>query len=375
MPLPAAPPPAAPPLAPPLAPRAAPPLAAAPAVADAGSDAWLRRVRALRAEVQDLRTVLAEVRAGVAPLERYVEYVGKTCADIDELIAGIGDDDDCIRHVRNAWEQMRSCHVMRTPDQPLDAQLQTQLLNLLDAQARRMAYWCCYRTIPDRLRTWLREAQPGYAIPFHAVFEDELPEAEDRQRILSYLACTPEALKDVGGLVDPDSGLVYRYHPSPRRRLLSVATLAGVLAAFTALVAFAGPYMAPPGQTGWTSRGLVFGWIAVLVGTVTHVAVALAKRVRAQSANPAVLPVGKLMVLVNAKEGLILLRSGLALLGFFALAFASGVPAADQFGTFLLNAFLVGYSLDSVVELFGSGMDQRAAVLQSGLKARLGTGG
>jgi hypothetical protein len=353
-------------------PAAAPPMGGGSR--PAAADAWFRRLRALRVEAQDLRAVLAVVRRGDAPLARYVEYIGKTCADVDELVAGLEDDDDCIRHVRNAWELMRTCAVMRAPDQVLDPQLQMQLLNLLDAQARRIVYWTSYRTIPNRLLQWLREAQPGYAIPFHAVFEDEVPDAEDRQKILNHLACTPEALKDVGGLVDPESGLVYRYHPSARRRAGSAATLALVLASLTAVVAFAGPALAPPGQTTWTARVLLFGWAGVLVGTLTHVAVAAAKRLRTQGASPAVLPVGRLMLLLNAKEGMILLRSGLALLGFFALAFATTMPDPAHFGTFLLNCFLVGYSLDSVVELFGAGMDQRAAALQAGLKARLGAG-
>jgi hypothetical protein len=363
-------------------PAAAPPLSTtlAPAPTPATmAEAWFRRLRALRAEAQDLRAVLDDVRRGDAPLARYVEYIGKTCADIDELIAGLDDDDDCIRHVRNAWEQMRTCAVMRAPDQVLDPQLQMQLLNLLDGQARRIVYWTSYRTIPNRLMHWLREAQPGYAIPFHAVFEDELPDAEDRQRVLNHLACTPEALKDVGGLVDPESGLVYRYDPSARRRVRSAATLVLVLAALTAVVAFAGPEIVHTGGADGTTavppRSLLLGWAAVLVGTVTHVGVAAAKRMRTVGANPAVLPVGRMMLLLNAKEGLILLRTGLALLGFFALALATTVPAEAQLGPFLLNAFLVGYSLDSVVELFGAGMDQRAAALQAGLKARLGTGG
>src|SRR5690349_16973656 len=55
----------------------------------ASADAWFRRLRALRAEAQDLRDVLAHVGRGEAPLARYVEYIGKTCGDIDELIAGL----------------------------------------------------------------------------------------------------------------------------------------------------------------------------------------------------------------------------------------------------------------------------------------------
>ena len=39
---------------------------------------------------------------------------------------------------------------------------------------------------------------------------------------------------------------------------------------------------------------------------------------------------------------------------------------------FAFNAFLAGYSLDSVVELFGSSMDQRSAAQHANLKQQMG---
>jgi hypothetical protein len=73
---------------------------------------------------------------------------------------------------------------------------------------------------------------------------------------------------------------------------------------------------------------------------------------------------------VNVKLGIILLRILMALIAFFALVYASGLPGKEELGTFLLNALLVGYSLDSVVDLFGAGMDQRAAAQQATLKTQ-----
>lgn len=343
-------------------------------VPNGDADAWLRQMRLLRAEAQDLRVVLDDVRKGGAPLSLYADYLRRSCADMDALVRRVDNDDDTVRHVQNAWEQMRTCSILREPEVALDPQLQMQLLNLLDTQARRIIYWTSYRTIPRRLEEWLQQTQPGYAIPFHAVFEDELPDQEDRQRIINYLACTPEALRAVGGLVDPEAGLVYRYDPSAQRRAWSVAKLVLAFAALTGVVVIAGSLLSPPPQPNWNTRNLLLGWVAVVVGAVTHAAVAMAKRLRTASAIPAVLPVGRLMILLNAKEGLILLRGAMALVGFLALAYTAAIPDPAHFGGFLLNALLVGYSLDSVIDLFGAGMDQRAAALQAGLKAKLGTG-
>lgn len=121
-------------------------------------------------------------------------------------------------------------------------------------------------------------------------------------------------------------------------------------------------------------KALYLGWSAVLIGVVVHMAVSTAKQIQAKPAMPVVLPVSKLMIMVNAKLGFIVLRVFLALIGFFTLAFASGIPDAAHQNPFLLNAFLVGYSLDSVIELFGTSMEQRAAGQLAGLKKQLGIG-
>ena len=52
---------------------------------------WLRQMRLLRAEAQDLRTVLADVRSGGVPLPRYVDYIRKAYGDMG--ILGFADVD------------------------------------------------------------------------------------------------------------------------------------------------------------------------------------------------------------------------------------------------------------------------------------------
>ena len=242
-------------------------------------------------------------------------------------------------------------------------------MNLLDTQCRRIMYWTGYKTVPHRLQWWLDATKPGYAIPFHAVFENELSDAEDRQKVLQFLAWTPTTTP--GGIIDLDSGLVYRYDQRLLRQAVSLVLVVVVLALATSLVYIAGKL--PPLNEfalAWTT--LFMEWVAVLIGTVVHIGVGTAKRMRAQGENSAVLPVSKFWIVLNAKEGFILLRIFMALIGFFTLVFTSGMTGGFEIGPFLLNSLLVGYSLDSVVDVFGTSMDQRVDVQHANLKKQLG---
>src|SRR5450432_1672686 len=73
-------------------------------------------LRYLRAEVQDLQTALDSVRKGKANLSDYNDYLAKTRADIEGLMANLKEGDDNMRHVRNLWEQMRACPVLKSPE-------------------------------------------------------------------------------------------------------------------------------------------------------------------------------------------------------------------------------------------------------------------
>ena len=97
------------------------------------------------------------------------------------------------------------------------------------------------------------------------------------------------------------------------------------------------------------------GWIAILVGVIVHVAVGSVKRTQSQGQLPSISSLGDLPLILDARSGQIIMKILLALIGLFGLAFASGVENVTP-----LNAFLIGYSLDSVVEIFSSGIEQRA---------------
>lgn len=325
----------------------------------------LDRLRELRAEVVDLQEILASVRRGEITVQAYADYITKTMQDMGALISQI-QDGDAIRHLHNIWEQISICPLLAQPQNALPAQEQLHYLDTLERQFRRLIFIVGYLTIPARLNNWLANARPGYYVPFHAVFEDEVPDPGDRLRILNYLKWSPQVIR--GGLVDAESGLIYRYDRNPWARAGTIALLLVAVAATIGIVIGlchlpVANWPLAPANAGT----LLIGWVAVAVGLLVHVAVSTAKRAQAPGGRPPILALGDLPLLLNARIGQIILKLLLTLVGLLGLAFGAGLANLTP-----LNAFLVGYSLDSVVELFGASLEQKAAAQVTSLKKHLG---
>jgi hypothetical protein len=331
------------------------------------NNAALERLRAFRADIQDLRAVLQSVRIGEASLltfEDYIQCAESTIdADLDavEETTSTYDDGSAVCHLRNLWQQMKTCLRLLHPGQNPTAQEQLQWLNMLDTRSREVTYQVGVLTIPERLNDWLSRARSGYYVPFHAVFDDEVPDYDDRAKILRYLAWSPVTID--GGIVDGSSGLIYRYSHNVWMRFLSVgmAMLAFVLATAAVYIA---PTMLP--QLG-NQRNFLIAWGAVLAGILVHIAVSTAKRMQVQTELPPVIALSDVPRLLDAKLGQTLMKPLLALFGLFGLAFTAGESQVT-----ILNAFLVGYSLDSIVQLFAASVEQRAATQVTALKQQLG---
>ena len=325
----------------------------------------LDKLRELRAEVQDFDALLKDVRKGSVTLKTYAPYIQKTCNDINALIQEIKDGDS-IRHIQNLWEQMSICPLMAKPENDYPVEDQLHYIETLGEQIRKMIFLIGMLTIPSRLNEWLAEARPGYYVPFHLVFEDEIPNEEDRMRVLNYLAWSPKVIKD--GIVDVTSGLIYRYSRDSRTRFFSILELIlGFLAAF--LIVILSAYMPfKDWPLSLDNLGvLIGGWMAVLVGIAVHVAVANVKRKQSQPGLPPVIALGDLPFVIDAQLGQLLMKLALALVGFYGLIFTAGIKDVS-----ILNAFLVGYSLDSVVELFGSSIEQKGKAQITDLEQKLG---
>lgn len=312
-----------------------------------------QRLRELRDEVQDLRSVLESVRSGEARLADVADYIDKARSDVRSLLTLIPGAEP-VRRITNTWDQIELTGLIRDPRTLPDAQELLRQLTALDALCRRIEFQVGSITIPERVNEWLRLARPGYYFPFHLVFEDELPDVEERTKLLNHLAWAPKVLE--GGLVSVENGLIHRYSEDPLQRLGTLAG-AGLALVAGALLAMGVCYLP---IKDWPLRPenagpMLIGWASVLMGVIVHIGVATAKRSQAQAGRPPIIAAGDALLWINARFGYILLKILLALIGFFALAFTGGAEKVTP-----LSMFLVGYSLDSVVEVFGIAVEQRA---------------
>lgn len=325
----------------------------------------LDALRKLRSEFQGFQSFLTTVRTGKSKIETFAGYVRKTCEDIEEQIVTIHNGDS-VAQINNLWEQIRGNPLMVKPEDALEAQQQLHYLDMLDSQIRQIIFLIGYMTIPQRLNKWLSQAWPGYYVPFHVVFEDELPIQEDRQRVLNYLAWSPKAIHN--GIVDPISGLIYRYSENTWMRLLSVLWLVLAIVAAGGIVA-GSAYIKIANWPLSSSNlpALLSGFAAVLVGVIVHAAVGSAKRTQSQGGLPPVMAMRNILLVIDSRIGQLLLKVLLSLIGFLALVFASGIGEVT-----LMNSFLVGYALDSFIELFGTSLEQRATSQVANLKQQMG---
>jgi hypothetical protein len=340
------------------------------------SEAQRNQLRQLRTEIQDLQDVLAAIRRGEIPLAAFTPYVTQTVSEVATLMQGLQsmeqseEHGDAIRHLCNILEQMKCCLVLADPDSHLTTDQQLHYLNLLDVQCRKFVFQVGALTIPSRVNMLLRNARPGYYIPFHAVFEDELPNFDDRMRVLNHLTWQPIIVE--GGLVDSSTGLIYKYATSHHWKAIACLILVVVIE-WLILGLIRGPYyllqagfpiVPPPGIFTFAYVSL---WGAVLAGVIFHIVVSTTKRMQAEPGRPPVIALGTLFPLINAKLGRILYKLLLTLIGFIGLVFVVGPDKAT-----LLNAFLIGYSLDSVVELFGASIERQASAQATLFQKQLG---
>jgi hypothetical protein len=331
----------------------------------------------IRAELEDLQTMLASIRKGQTIIPTYAGYIETTKTNLQDLIAVVNSTKPpeeiknnlhTIRHLNNAWEQMQVSPLLEDPKANFDIQQQLHYLDLLDEQIHTFIYQMALLTIPHQINVWLNITGPGYYIPFHEIFAEDVPKSEDRDRLLKYIALTPHLTP--GGFVDIESGRIYRYSTNRWRRILSLGMLLLGLGIATGIVA-AACYL-PVQDWPLTPNDLpkiLVAWVAVLIGMGVHIVVGSAKRSKTQNGMPSVLM--DLILIIDARFGEIVMKLILGLIGLFGLVIISTSRAPQlqvltQFTSLMqvtpLNAFLVGYSLDSILELFGTSLEGTSQV-------------
>lgn len=331
----------------------------------------------IQAELEDLHAILTSIRKGQTIIPTYSEYIETTKINLRDLTAFINSTEmpeavennlHTIRHLNNSWEQMQVSPLVDNPRANLDVQQQLHYLDLLDEQIHSFSYQISLLTIPHQINEWLRITGPGYYIPFHEVFAGDVPRSEDRDRLLKYIALTPHLTP--GGFVDIENGRIYRYSTNRWRRMLSLVMLLFGLGIAAGIVA-AACYLPVPDWPLSPSDlpKMLVAWAAVLIGMGVHILVGSAKRSKTQNGMPSVLM--DLILIIDARFGEIVMKLILGLIGLFGLVIISTsrmpqLGILNQFPSLTqvtpLNAFLVGYSLDSILELFGTSLEGTSQV-------------
>jgi hypothetical protein len=349
----------------------------------------LLELRNLAAELQDLQAVIARIQKGEVARTDFAEYLHKSWEDIGQIITQLKgppelhrpprprlpngteieevEEVDTIRHLHNLWEQMSMNPILLNPRGDFLPQVESHLLTMLDEQLANCLFLITKLTIWDHVTELLPMMRPGHYLPFHLVFDEEVPSQEQRVRLLNYLSLSPKRIMG-GGLVDAANGLIYRYEENTLKRRSILALLILMLVVLTGLVVGLSwrpllPWGAGPG----TLTTLLVAWGSVLAGVATHAAIGSIKRAQARGGLPPVLAVGDIPLLLNALSGQIMLKLLMAFLGFCGLAFTS--QGSEQ--VTVMTAFLLGYSLDSFIEIFGAGIAQRANAQAAALKQQL----
>ncbi len=350
----------------------------------------------IRAELEDLQQILNNIRRGKTVIPTYVDYVRTTKRNLAELMEKINFSDEkpkgvanltiIIRHLNNYWEQIQASPLIAEPQCEPPTSIQLHYLDLLDEQIHGFIYNIAELNIPYQINRWTKSSKPGYFIDFHEVFVRDLPLQEDRDRLLKIIGRTPHMTP--GGFVDIDNGRIYCYSTNPWRRLLSAGMLLLALVIATGIVAASCLINPNNTITSWplspaNLTQMLVAWAAVLVGMAVHVVVGSAKRSKTKNGMPSVLM--DLILIIDARFGEILMKLILGLIGLFGLVIISSskLPFLNFFSSILeqttdlsgeaaqkvllaqvtpLNAFLVGYSLDSIIDLFGTSMEGASQV-------------
>jgi hypothetical protein len=335
---------------------------------------YLSALRELRSEVQDLRDLLVRIKEGQSSTKVNAEYFKKTYTDIQKLIKelnGINEKrrSDTCRRIFNSWEKMQANALLKHPEQDRESQALLHDLAILDEEAGKIILYIGHITIPPRLNRWIGATRAGHYLPFHLLFEDEIPVPADRAKVLNSIAWAPDVIKF--GLVYPGSGLIYRYEQDGKKRIWSFIQVLVVFVLMTAAVwglCFIGEKF---NIEGWLfspeyAPVLTIGWMALLVGVIVHVGVESVKKSQS-SGLPPVIAINDWLKHVSARKGDLMLKLFIALFGLIGLVVTTDISKFT-----IASAFLVGYSLDSFAGLFGISIEQRASAQATALKEQIG---
>lgn len=329
------------------------------------TQAELDLMRRLRSEAHSLREVLAAVKDGEYGLEDQAKYLARTLADTDRLILELEAANheralrsDSIASIVNHWEQAgpllrtlieEATAKAKDPEPKNHARQLLRRLTHIDACLAFIVEMSVERTAADRLARWLDRNEPGDVLSFHRLFEDELPSAESRRRILGLLASKPRTFRH--GIIDPSKGLIFRCATGVADNAWRIA-IVGLTIAACLLLLHSHPQLIPGVNH---QLELSLAWLALLAGMAAQHIVARRKQKDPDVADYS-LPLTRWPKYVAARAGslMTILLASVMVLGIYAVLM-------DNTGLGVYDTFLLGYGFDSFIDLVSAEADRRTA--------------
>ena len=211
-----------------------------------------------------------------------------------------------------------------------------------------------YVTVPPRASDNLRTMRPGTIMDFDAEFMDEIPSSENRAKILTWMNAHPKSLL---GVADVEHQKIMAASPYRWRRVLSWLLIALVVVVVLVAAWFTHGWLDALGianaPKGVSDRDYFFAVIASYAGAVAHTLVAaLKQRQRTSSGSePAFTALGNFAIWVHVNETYLMVYAFVIPAAAYAVMLLNGSVA-------LATAFLVGYSIDSVLEVLLTRFDK-----------------
>lgn len=341
-------------------------------------------LREVRVEVQEVARILDEHVAGNLDIKSHLHELDSSKKDIDDRISDLKDNYlshippvDYYSEIFNLWQMAEGSTYFHKSkrDEFLDKPEQERLreINILKDRLSRLLFLIEYATGKERINNWIKTSRPGYALPFHSIFEDEIKSLEDRQKILKLYSLQPKSI--LGGLLDPVRGVILCYPQRIWDRIIRHAIIVLFFVLSFVVVDQLGAILSAPNNFGSllgiekiNESFLLLCWTMMLIGIVGHVLVTSAKTSNVEF-RQFPMPLRDWEYYLAARTTMILYKITLAIFIFLA----TFVLLKGKIS--LLEAFLIGYSFDSVVELIGVSLEKRSAASINVIKGKLGVAG
>jgi len=211
-------------------------------------------------------------------------------------------------------------------------------------------YEAAMTNVPSDLRSWISKQRVLKPLDFHTAFARDLPDKDDRDRMLKYLASAPDSYRDA--FIDVETGKIYRTSAAASEVLLAYLLFAAVVIGGGLIVAGMSYY-----NVFGLTRDAMTTWLAAYAGIVLGAAAHMIIDVFKAKENEKVFTnVGVRAVILWAYSEQTQVLKALAPLFLGPVILAQIGDSAPLTGIFL------GYSFDSVFDLVLKRFDKTMAV-------------